>query len=358
MIHLRRILHLDLDAFFASVEQLDNKKLRGKPVIVGGKSDRGVVSTCSYEARKYGVHSAMPIFMAKKKCPHGIYLKVRHDRYKEVSKEVFKIYYEFTDLVEPLSIDEAYLDITELKEDSFIIAKKIKEKVYEQIGLTLSAGISYNKFLAKLASDWNKPDGIKVIKKSDVPEILKPLSVGQVYGIGKKSKKRLNNIGIYTIEDLFQVDKKYLDEFFGKSGAEIYNRIRGIDNREIKVHRERKSIGRETTLKQDTKDRKYLKTYLLRFSKEISKTLTNKGILARTITVKIKTIDFQIHTKSKSINMYIDLWKDIYDLAEDILKEIEIKKGIRLIGLTVSNFSKQRMKQLSFFDLNYMNWSD
>ncbi|WP_432662384.1 DNA polymerase IV [Wukongibacter baidiensis] len=346
----RKIIHVDLDAFFASVEVLDNPSLKGKPVIVGGGSSRGVVCTCSYEARRYGVHSAMPGFMAKKRCPKGIFLPVRHWRYSEVSREVFKIFYELTDIVEPLSIDEAFLDITDIDEDPLKVAYHIKERVMEETGLTISVGISYNKFLAKLASDWNKPDGIKVISKDMIPDILRPLSIKKVYGIGRKSAERLRNIGIFTIDDLLSLPKEYLKEFFGKYGNEIYDRIRGIDNRVVKPSRERKSIGRETTLSEDSKDKEYLREYLLKFSKNISDTLVKKGVLAKTITVKIKTSEFQSHTKSRTIHDYINSQEQIYSIASDILNEIKLEDGIRLIGLTVANLSQNETEQLSFFD--------
>lgn len=346
----RKIIHVDLDAFFASVEQRDNPSLKGKPVIVGGSSSRGVVCTCSYEARRFGVHSAMPGFMAKKKCPHGIFVPVRHSRYREVSDEVFKIFYRLTNLVEPLSIDEAYIDVTNKDKEPIQIAHWIKKEVIKKTGLTISVGISYNKFLAKLASDWNKPDGIKLITKDMLPDILKPLSIKKVYGIGKKSQKRLNNIGIFTIEDLLKLPKEYLVDFFGKYGNEIYDRIRGIDNRQVKPSRERKSIGRETTLSEDTKNKKYLQNHLLEFSKDIAGSLLHKEVLAKTITVKIKTSEFESHTKSKTIHEYINSYKEIYSVALDILEEIDMKDEIRLIGLTASNFSDHNMEQLSFFD--------
>ena len=293
----RLILHVDMDAFFASVEQLDNKNLRGKPVIVGGVSERGVVSTCSYEARKYGIHSAMPIFIARKLCPHGIYLRTRIYRYKEVSSEVFNILKDVTDIIEPLSIDEAYLDITNSRFNSGIeAANYIKSRVLKEIGLTISIGISYNKFLAKLASDWNKPNGINIITKDMVPEILLPFPVSRIYGLGKKSAEKLNNMGIFLVKDLYDMPKEFYIEYLGKYGLEIYDRIRGIDNREVEAQRDRKSYGREKTLKIDTKEKEDLLEYLYDFSKEISNQLIRENLEGKTITVKYKTEDFQSHT--------------------------------------------------------------
>ena len=344
------IMHIDMDAFFASVEENDNPKLKGFPVIVGGLSKHGIVTTANYEARKYGVHSAMPIFMAKEKCPHGIYVSPRMDRYREISSVIMDILYEITDVVEPLSIDEAYLDISNLNKDSMELALDIKERVMKNTGLTLSVGISYNKFLAKLASDWNKPNGIKVITKDMIPEILLPLPVKSVYGIGNKSAKRLNNIGIFTIEDLVRLSEDFLVEFFGKYGSDIYNRIRGIDHRVVEVTRERKSIGSESTFSIDTKDIDILKSYLKEFSKEISETLLHKDIQGRTLTIKIKDEFFNQRTRSKTLVSYINSEDDIYNNSVNILNEIELNNKLRLIGLTISNFISTDFEQLSLFD--------
>jgi len=346
----RLILHVDMDAFFASVEQLDNKELRGKPVIVGGVSERGVVSTCSYEARKYGIHSAMPIFIARKLCPHGIYQRTRMFRYKEVSRKVFNILRDVTPIIEPLSIDEAYLDITNSRFNNGIeAAKYIKTRVFREIGLTISIGISYNKFLAKLASDWNKPNGIKVITKDMIPEILLPFPISKIYGLGKKSVERLNNIGIFTVKDLYEMPKDFYIEYLGKYGLEIYDRIRGIDNREVEVERDRKSYGRERTLKIDTKDKEELMEYLKNFSKEISNQLIRQNIEGKTITVKYKTENFQSHTRSKTLNFYTNNFNDIYKTCQEILDNEEINENIRLIGVTVSSFKKNIVEQLTLF---------
>lgn len=344
----RKIIHVDMDAFYASVEQEDNPSLKGKPVIIGGNSIRGVVATCSYEARKYGIHSAMPIFMAKSKCPNGVFLPVRHNRYREISNEVFSIFYKVTALVEPLSIDEAYLDVTQLDEDPLSIGCRIKDEVLKQTGLTLSVGISYNKFLAKLASDWNKPNGIKVITQDVIPEILKPLSISKIYGIGKKSIYKLNKIGIFTINDLLNLPKEYFIDLFGKNGIEIYNRVFGIDHREVTPDREVKSIGRETTLSKDTDDKVYLKSFIFEFAQDISDSLKQSNLLAKTITIKLKTFNFETHTKSKTIHHYTNSFQEIYNIAYSILDDINLKEEIRLIGLTVSNFSDNEIEQLTF----------
>lgn len=345
----RVILHVDMDAFFSSVEVADNPRLKGKPIIVGGKSERGVVSTCSYEARKYGVRSAMPIYKAKVLCPKGVFLPVRYGRYVEISKEVFKILFSITEHVEKVSIDEAYLDVTDIDEDPKIIALKIKSKVLMTLGLTISVGISYNKFLAKLASDWEKPNGLKIITKEMVPKILFPLPIERVHGLGKQSVKKLNNIGIFTIEDLYGLPKKYFSEYFGKFGIEIYDRIRGIDNRKVVTERERKSVGREITLKEDTKDIKKLKSYLKEFASFINKYLEENNISGKTLTVKIKTASFENHTKSKTFNKFLSLEKDIYEEGCKILDEIVIVEDIRLIGLTISSLESNSLRQLTFY---------
>lgn len=344
------ILHVDMDAFFASVEQRDNPNFRGKPVIVGGISERGVVSTCSYEARKYGIHSAMPIFIAQKLCPNGIYLRTRFWRYKEISLIIFGIFKEITQFVEPLSIDEAYLDLGETNfKYGMDMANHIKKRVYTELGLTLSIGISYNKFLAKLASDWNKPNGIKIITRDMVPEILMPLSISKIYGLGKKSVTRLNNMGIFKIRDLYNMPKEFYLEYLGKYGLEIYDRIRGIDYRELNIERNRKSYGKEKTLKNDTKDKEELIIYIKEFLIHISKELKGMDVQGRTVTVKYKTSNFENHTRSKTLNYYTNNLEDFFKVCQEIISEEEFNESVRLIGVTISSFKKNKIEQLSLF---------
>ncbi|MEG0773940.1 DNA polymerase IV [Clostridium sp.] len=343
------ILHVDMDAFFAAVEVMDNPSLRGKAVIVGGISERGVVATCSYEARKYGIRSAMPTYIAKAKCPHGIFIYPRHYRYEEVSMKVFNILYSITNKVEPVSIDEAYLDITDLKMDPKDIATKIKTNVRKSLGLTISVGVSYNKFLAKLASDWKKPDGLMVITKEMIPKILFPLSLSKVHGLGEKSVKKLNNIGIFTVEQLYNLPQEFFYEYFGKFGGEIYERIRGEDNREVITYRERKSIGRETTLIKNTENKEELKEYLKEFANDIETNLEEKNISGKTITLKIKTASFESHTKSKTLGVYISSSEEIYREACKILDSIDLKEEIRLIGLSITSLSNNEIQQLTIF---------
>lgn len=349
---LRKILHVDMDAFFAAVEQLDHPEYRGKPLIVGGSSDRGVVATCSYEARAYGIHSAQPTFMAKKLCPDAIYVSGNHERYSEVSKQIFSILGNICDKIQIVSIDEAYLDVTDLYYSPLYIAKYIKKRVKDEIGLTLSVGISYNKFLAKLASDWNKPDGIMEIKKEMVPEILKPLPIRKVHGLGKVSVSKLNKIGIFTIEDLLNYSKDFLEDFLGKYGIEIYYRIRGIDDRQVKYDSNvRKSIGTESTLSEDTDNIDYLKDQINHFCIKIEKILLRKMLAAKTVSIKLKTHDFETHTRSRTINHYIYKADEISKIACDLFEEYDLTKKIRLIGVTVSNVESRNQEQLNIFDL-------
>ena len=344
------IIHVDMDAFYASVEEHDNPKLKGLPVIVGGLSNHGVVTTANYHARKYGVHSAMPIFMARKKCPHGCYVPGRMKRYQEVSRTVFDILYEYTYLIEKVSIDEAYLDISHIDKDPLELAREIQKTVLRKTGLTMSVGISYNKFLAKLASDWNKPCGIKVISPDMIPSILVPLAIDKVHGLGPKSCEKLRDIGIYTIGDLLETSKEFLTDILGKAGIEIYDRIRGIDRREVNTVRERKSLGIERTFSKGTRDRDELRGYIRSFSMELSDELNEKKIHGRTITLKTKDEHFKVHTRSKTLISHINSFEGILEVANNLLDEIDIISNIRLIGLTASNLISSDLKQLSLFD--------
>lgn len=344
-----KIIHIDIDAFFASVEVNDNPVLKGKPVIVGGVGERGVVSTCSYEARKYGVHSAMPAFIARKKCPSAIFLPVRMSRYKEVSQRVFQVFYSITDLVEPVSIDEAYLDVSNLDISPIEIAKNIKKQIKEKTGLTVSVGISYNKFLAKIASEWDKPNGMKIVRESEIPEILRPLSIDKVHGLGNKSVEKLKRIGIYTIDDLLKLPMEFFVEYFGKSGIELYNRIRGLDNRKIKVSRDIKSIGRERTLNKDIISKEAMEKYIEEFCSVIEYSLKARGLSCKTVTIKYKTTTFKNHSKSKTLNEFIQSREELKVVALEILKDIKFDEKIRLIGLSVSTLEDNSVKQLSLF---------
>lgn len=346
----RKILHVDIDAFFASVEQKDHPQWQGKPVIVGGTGRRGVVATASYEARVFGVHSAMPGFKAKELCPHGIFVSGNKARYKEVSNQVFSVLNSITDQIQPVSIDEAYLDITELFHSMDYVGHHIKNQVRQKTGLTLSVGGSYNLFLAKLASEWKKPDGLFFIEEDQVPNILCPLPVKKVHGIGKKSVSRLNRIGIFTIGDLLQYRKEDLRQFLGAWGEDVYDRIRGIDERPIVRKSERKSIGKETTLKEDTIDLEFMKKVLQNFAIDIAKEMEKKSVEAKTVTVKFKTKAFQGHTRSKTLSIPVYKEKELFEEAVFILNEIEFNEPIRLIGLSVSNLSSLSTRQITLFE--------
>lgn len=345
------ILHVDMDAFFAAVEQLDNKEFRGKPVIVGGTSERGVVSTCSYEARKFGIHSAMPIFIAQKLCPHGIYVKGRYWRYKQISDEIMNILKNVTDLVEPISIDEAYLDLSlSAFKNGREAAEYIKKRVYDEIGLTLSVGISYNKFLAKIASDWNKPNGIMEINEDMVPKILEPLPIGKIHGLGQKSVSKLNNMGLFLVKDLLELPLEFFITYLGnKQGNDVYNRIRGIDNRDINIQRDRKSYGKERTLKSDTKNKEELIVILEEFVLDISSYLKEKSIKGKTITLKYKTNSFENHTRSKTLTYYTNNHAEILEVVKDLLDSENFEQELRLIGVTVSSFNEVELEQMTLF---------
>lgn len=344
------ILHIDMDAFYASVEEQDNPALKGKPLIVGGSSNHGIVTTANYEARKYGIHSAMPIFMAKQMCPKGIFVPTRIKRYRDVSREVFSVLHKFTDKLEQVSVDEAYLDLSKVEGDKLEACFEMKREVLKKTGLTLSMGLSYNKFLAKLGSDWNKPDGIKIIRQDMVPEILLPLSIKKIHGIGRKTAKKLNDIGIYKVEDLIDLSEEFLVELLGKHGTEIYYRIRGHDNRRLETERERKSLGTETTFEVATRDKNILKEYIYEFALEIENELKIKKIQGKTITLKLKDDEFKSKTRSRTLDYEINNSIEIKNLACMLLDEIDIDKKIRLIGVTISNLSNRDKVQLSLFN--------
>ncbi|HYQ57555.1 MAG TPA: DNA polymerase IV [Draconibacterium sp.] len=338
----RKIIHIDMDAFFASVEQLDHPELRGKPVAVGGTSDRGVVAAASYEARKYGVRSAMSSKVAKRKCPDLIFVKHRFERYKEISTQIRSIFLEYTDLVEPLSLDEAYLDVTYAKKgkpSATLIAKEIRQRIFEETGLTASAGVSYNKFLAKVASDVNKPNGMFVVTPDKAQDFIDQLEIRKFFGIGKVSAKKLNDIGVWYGRDLKMIDRLELTRMFGKAGNYYYDICRGIDNREVQPSRERKSVGAENTFSQDLFVEDELKQELLKIAEKVWERAGRSDVKAKTATLKFKYADFEQHTRSKTIEPYIDTKERFITESLNLMKsEGGFVKGIRLLGLTLSNF--------------------
>lgn len=342
-------LHIDLDAFYASVEELDNPKLKGKPMVVGGQSQRGIITTANYEARAYGLHSAMPIFKAVKLCPNVIVVPVRHNRYEEMSKEVFNILKNFSNRIEQMSIDEGCLDISHIENiNPLNLAQNIQNEVYKKTKLTVSIGISYNKFLAKMASDWNKPKGIKIITKEMIPNILLDLPINKIAGIGKKSEEKLHKLGIYKVKELMNLNREILEYHFGKLGLVIYDRIRGIDNREIETSRTRKSLGIERTFSNDIDNIQDIRNKIMDFSKDLSKDLQNRKIVGKTISIKIKFNDFKVITRSITLESHRNDFNEIYHNANFLLDNIKINKPIRLLGLTMSNLQNDNIKQLYF----------
>ncbi|MDK2867644.1 MAG: polymerase [Clostridiales bacterium] len=348
---MRQIIHFDIDAFYASVEQLDHPEYRHKPIIVGGDSDRSVVATCSYEARKFGVRSAMSAVVAKRRCPDGIFVYPRMQRYQEVSRKIFQYIESINCDLQKVSIDEGYLDITPLKIEPKQFAKQLKEAVFALTGLTISVGISYNKFLAKLASDWNKPDGIFEIRPSDVPAILLPLPIIKIHGLGKKSCEKLNRIGIFTIADLYQYPLDAVGQIIGETFAkEIIDRIHGIDNRPVEVTQERKSYGKETTLDEDTMDRSLLDDILKRYLERIIAALSERQLMAKTITIKVKYHDFEQFTRSHSLERATINAKMLFEAYEILFQQTQFEKPVRLIGITLSNLEEIGFKQFNILE--------
>lgn len=352
---IRKILHIDMDAFYASVEQRDNPELRGKPVAVGGSRHRGVVAAASYEARLYGVKSAMASSIAYRRCPDIIFVKPRFDAYKEASKQINEVFREFTDLIEPLSLDEAYLDVTENKQNmkfAMDVATAIKKRIQEKTSLTASAGISYNKFLAKIASDYNKPDGFYVITPKMAEKFIEELPIEKFFGVGKVTAKKMHLKGIFKGADLKKKTKTQLSNWFGKSGGYYYNIVRGIDNRAVNPNRIRKSLGAERTYDFDINTLEELSENVLHIVEILTKRIEKFGEAGKSLTLKIKYSDFQQITRSKT-NIEILNNNQIKEIALKLINEIpNIEKGIRLIGLQTSNFDRENndtfLGQLAF----------
>ena len=355
--HLKHIIHLDMDAFYPSVELLDNPALDGKPVIVGGSRERGVVSSASYEARKFGIHSAQPIAKARRLCPDGIFLPVRMSRYQEISKQVFAIFHRFTPLVEPISIDEAFLDVTgsiRLFGQPENIAKKIKKIILAETGLTISAGVAFSKFVAKIASDIDKPDGLTVVHPDGVKDFLDPLPVKKMWGVGKKTRLLLSGLNINTFKDLRKTPVEVLGKKFGKHGVKIHFLAMGIDERDVIPEHDMKSIGHEQTFLQDIISLDVAKKELLVLGNKVARRMRHKGLKGKTVTLKVKYSDFVQITRSTSLPEPTDDGLEIYTAACRLLKKTEItKKPIRLLGVSLSQLSLSGIgMQLSLFDQN------
>lgn len=343
---MRKIIHVDMDAFFASVEQRDNPLLRGKPIAVGHSGERGVVSAASYEARKFGVRSAMPSVKAARICPELIFVKGRMEVYKAVSAEIHNIFHRYTDIIEPISLDEAFLDVTENKPGISLavdIAREIKEKIKKEVGLTASAGVSYNKFLAKIASDYRKPDGLCTIHPSQALEFIAKLPVESFWGVGAVTAKRMHQIGIHNGEDLRNCPFETLIREFGKTGQLYYNFARGIDERKVDAEHIRKSVGCERTLEHDITTRSAIIIELYHTAVELAERVQKANFHGNTLTLKIKFNDFSQITRCMTQSKDLRELHTILPIAKQLLKKAETGSflPIRLIGLTVSNSQKE-----------------
>lgn len=341
----RKIIHIDMDAFFASVEQLDNPTLRGKPVAVGGSSKRGVVSAASYEARKFGVRSAMSSVVAKLNCPELIFVHPRFDRYNEISKKIRAIFYDYTNMVEPLSLDEAYLDVTENKKgnpSATLIARDIRERIFKEVGLTASAGISVNKFIAKIASDFNKPNGQKTVNPEDVIPFLEALDIRKFFGIGKVTAEKMYQLGVFTGKDLKSKSMEFLSDKFGKPGKYYFYVVRGIHNSEVKSHRIRKSLAAERTFSENLSSEIFMMEKLNHIAEEVSRRLIRSQIAGKTVTLKIKYSDFTLQTRSKTLPYFVSDKIIILEQAKLLLYQEKLKNSVRLLGISMSNLNTEK----------------
>ena len=356
--HYRKIIHVDMDAFFASVEQRDHPALRGKPIAVGHAGARGVVATASYEARKFGVHSAMPSAKARELCPQLIFVHSRMKHYQAVSRRVREIFERYTDVIEPVSIDEAYLDVTVNKigaQTGLEIAKLIKRDIREELGLIASAGVSYNKFLAKIASDYRKPDGLCVIHPDQAIDFIDKLPIEAFWGVGPATAKRLHALGINTASELRAMSLARLTELFGKTGLTYYNFVRGIDDREVTTHRERKSVRCEETFGRDIRG-KAIDEALEEVIAELVRRVNRSSFKGKRLTLKVRFPDFTTLTRSSSGSQYLDEADTVRVLAQKLLASVSLPAtGIRLLGLSVSKTEQEvrageLTEQMSLFD--------
>jgi DNA polymerase-4 len=351
--HRRQIIHLDMDAFYPSVEVLDQPALKGKAVIVGGGLKRGVVSSASYEARKYGVHSAQPMAEAMRLCPHGVFLPVRMSRYKEVSRKVFEIYQRFTPLLEPLSIDEAFLDVTasvRLFGSAVEMAVKIKEAVRMEIGLTVSAGVAPSKFVAKIASDMEKPDGLTVVAPHGVRAFLASLPVSRMWGVGKVTQAALKDLGVHTFRDLSRFPVEVLERRFGAHGRQMHLLSMGIDDREVVPEHAVKSVGHEETFLEDLEALTDIRREVLSLAERVARRLRKLALSGKTVTLKVKYRDFSQITRSETLGQFTDDSMTIYGTARGLLEKTEAgKRPVRLLGVSLSQLKSGREDQLSLF---------
>jgi len=345
----RKIIHVDMDAFYASVAELDNPELRGKAIAVGGGGERGVVSAASYEARKYGVKSAMSGIIAKQKCPHLIFVETDFPRYKELSLKIREIFYQYTDLVEPLSLDEAYLDVTVNKKgnpSANSIAREIREKIFETTGLRASAGISINKFIAKVASDINKPNGQKTIHPEKVIEFLEALPVNKFYGVGKVTALKMYNLGIFVGNDLKKKSLEDLTKLFGKSGAHYYNIVRGIHNSAVNPNRIRKSVAAERTFNENISSEVFMLDRLEEIAEELERRMIKIEAKGKTITLKIKYADFTLKTRSRTKEKFMQKKSEFFPVIKELLLQEKLKGSVRLLGISFGKLNTERKEPL------------
>lgn len=343
----RKIIHIDMDAFYASVEQMDNPALRGKPIAVGGSENRGVVSAASYEARKFGVRSAISGVLAKKYCPEIIFVRPRFDRYKEISSKIHKIFHEYTDMVEPLSLDEAYLDVTQNKKgnpSASLLAQEIRLRILNEVGLTASAGISINKFVAKIASDYNKPNGQKTVNPDEVIPFLEELPIRKFYGVGKVTTEKMYQLGIFTGLDLKSKSLEFLEKHFGKSGRFYFYVVRGIHNSEVKPSRNTKSVASEHTFDVNLTSEIFMLEQLERIAVSLEKRLKRYNVSGKTVTLKIKYSDFTQQTRSKTLPYFISDKSLILETVEELLYQERMKDSVRLLGISLSNLNTEVKK--------------
>jgi DNA polymerase-4 len=344
-----------MDAFYASVEQRDDETLRGKPVAVGYPEARGVVSTASYEARKYGVHSAMPSLTARNRCPQLIFVPPRFEVYGAVSMQIREIFHEYTDLVEPLSLDEAFLDVSENhvgNPSATLIAREIQQRILRETGLTASAGVPVNKFLAKVASDYKKPAGLTVVPPDKIEAFVANLKIEQFFGVGRVTAQKMHDNGIFTGYDLRQRTEAELVRLFGKAGHTLYLNARGIDNREVCPNRAAKSVSAETTFLKDKDSRTLLGVELHHLADEVAERIAQENFSGRTVTVKVKYADFKIVSRSRTLPRPVKNFKHLWDTAHDIIRQIELPQPVRLLGLGVSKAADTTEvidRQLSLF---------
>ena len=347
----RIIMHVDMDAFFASVEQLDHEEYRGMPLIVGGIGGRGVVSTCSYEARKFGVHSAMPTAKAMKLCPQGIFIQGNYPRYAEVSQQIFDIFDHYSPLIEPLSIDEAFLDLTgmeRLMDSPRQYALKLKQEIKEKTGIVASVGIAPNKFLAKIASDLDKPDGLVIVNKDRVQEFLDPLPVRRIWGVGAKTAAILDRMRVKTIADLRKMSYEELHKTFGdKTAQHLFLLAQGIDERPVAPRGRAKSIGNETTFSEDLQSAEAALEVLLYLSVKVGWRLRQAGFKAKTVQLKLRQSDFSTFTRQKQLFEPSNFDNDIYTAIKELFENLNITRGIRLLGVSTTGF--EEMESLSLF---------